>query len=135
MATKITRDVLESYLNCKYKGHLKLVGQVGTKTDYEIWNRATKQSQFRACGRSQPAYQVARLGGQRARRPFSTRAHVCVEQAGESGCGVKSGVRQLRPASACSACRYHRLGHRQMVVQAQVRSQQEDQCRAVKARP
>jgi len=36
MATKITRDVLESYLNCKYKGHLKLAGQVGTKVDYEI---------------------------------------------------------------------------------------------------
>src|SRR6516164_8637154 len=36
MATKITREVLESYLDCKYKGHLKLAGQVGTKTDYEI---------------------------------------------------------------------------------------------------
>jgi predicted RecB family nuclease len=35
MATKITRDVLEGYLNCKYKGHLKLVGQQGTKSDYE----------------------------------------------------------------------------------------------------
>ena len=36
MATKITRDVLESYLKCKYKGHLKLRGQVGTKADYEL---------------------------------------------------------------------------------------------------
>src|ERR1700683_1808209 len=35
MTTKITREVLESYLNCKYKGHLKLSGQEGTKTDYE----------------------------------------------------------------------------------------------------
>src|SRR6266404_6443063 len=35
MTIKITRDVLESYLNCKYKGHLKLTGQQGTKCDYE----------------------------------------------------------------------------------------------------
>src|SRR5262249_49324546 len=35
MTTKITRDVLESYLNCKYKGHLKLTGQQGTMGDYE----------------------------------------------------------------------------------------------------
>lgn len=27
MAAKITRDILESYLHCKYKGHLKLTGQ------------------------------------------------------------------------------------------------------------
>ena len=31
MATKITRDVIESYLNCKYKGHLKLTGESGTQ--------------------------------------------------------------------------------------------------------
>jgi hypothetical protein len=36
MAMKVTRDVLESYLNCKYKAHLRLAGQVGTKADYEI---------------------------------------------------------------------------------------------------
>ena len=35
MPTKIARDVLESYLNCKYKGYLKLTGQQGTKSDYE----------------------------------------------------------------------------------------------------
>src|SRR5580704_10299170 len=35
MPAKITRDVLESYLNCKYKGHLKLTGQQGTKSEYE----------------------------------------------------------------------------------------------------
>src|SRR5580692_1707232 len=35
MASKITRDVLESYLHCKTKGHLKLAGQQGTKCDYE----------------------------------------------------------------------------------------------------
>jgi predicted RecB family nuclease len=35
MPNKITRDVLESYLHCKYKGHLKLTGQQETKCDYE----------------------------------------------------------------------------------------------------
>jgi hypothetical protein len=35
MTTKITRDVLESYLHCKHKGHLKLTGKQGTKCDYE----------------------------------------------------------------------------------------------------
>jgi predicted RecB family nuclease len=36
MATKITRDIIESSLNCKYKGHLKLAGQQGTRSDYEL---------------------------------------------------------------------------------------------------
>ena len=31
----ITREILEGYLNCKYKGHLKLKGEQGTKSDYE----------------------------------------------------------------------------------------------------
>ena len=35
MTSKITCDVLESYLYCKYKGWLKLSGQEGTKSDYE----------------------------------------------------------------------------------------------------
>jgi predicted RecB family nuclease len=35
MATKITSDVLESYLHCKFKGYLKLAGQQGTKCDFE----------------------------------------------------------------------------------------------------
>jgi len=35
MSIKITRDVLESYLNCKYKGHFKLTGQQGTRCEYE----------------------------------------------------------------------------------------------------
>ena len=33
MATKITRDIIESSLNCKYKGHLKLTEQQGTSPD------------------------------------------------------------------------------------------------------
>jgi predicted RecB family nuclease len=32
---KITNEVLEGYLNCKYKGFLKLAGEQGTRSDYE----------------------------------------------------------------------------------------------------
>jgi predicted RecB family nuclease len=35
MATKITREVLEGYLHCKTKAHLKLAGQQGSRSDYE----------------------------------------------------------------------------------------------------
>ena len=35
MATKITRQILEAYLNCKTKAHLKLAGQHGVVSDYE----------------------------------------------------------------------------------------------------
>lgn len=35
MSARITRDVLESYVLCKYKSHLKLTEQQGTKSDYE----------------------------------------------------------------------------------------------------
>src|SRR5262245_24606446 len=35
MATKITSDVLESYLHCKFKGYLKLAAQEGTRGDFE----------------------------------------------------------------------------------------------------
>src|SRR5262245_23523596 len=35
MSAKITNEVLEGYLSCKYKGHLKLAGQAGTPSDYE----------------------------------------------------------------------------------------------------
>src|SRR5436305_14951462 len=34
MPAKITRDVLEAYLNCKYKGYLKLTGQQGVNSNY-----------------------------------------------------------------------------------------------------
>jgi predicted RecB family nuclease len=37
MREKITRDVLESYLACSYKCHLKLAGQQGSKSNYESW--------------------------------------------------------------------------------------------------
>ena len=36
MTLKITRDILEGYLNCKYKGWLRLSGKQGQKSDYEV---------------------------------------------------------------------------------------------------
>jgi predicted RecB family nuclease len=36
MATTITQHIIESCLNCKYKGHLQLAGEHGTKSDYEL---------------------------------------------------------------------------------------------------
>jgi predicted RecB family nuclease len=39
MATRITRDVIESDLNCKFKGHLKLAGEPGKLSDYELLMR------------------------------------------------------------------------------------------------
>src|SRR5262245_59542743 len=44
MATKITRDTIESYLNCKYKGHLRLTGASGTPSDYEAMTTAARAS-------------------------------------------------------------------------------------------
>jgi predicted RecB family nuclease len=44
MATKITRPVIESYLNCKYKGYLKLTGQGGTISDYEAMTAAARRA-------------------------------------------------------------------------------------------
>lgn len=35
MATKITLDVLDGYLSCKYKAHLRFAGQQGLTSDYE----------------------------------------------------------------------------------------------------
>jgi predicted RecB family nuclease len=43
MATKITREVLESYLHCKTKAHLKLAGQQGNVSDFEALLFATRQ--------------------------------------------------------------------------------------------
>ena len=44
MATKLTWDIIESYLNCKYKGHLKLTGESGTISDYEAMTTAARAS-------------------------------------------------------------------------------------------
>jgi hypothetical protein len=36
VATKITREILESHLKCRYKGHLKLAGEQGVRAEYEV---------------------------------------------------------------------------------------------------
>src|SRR3954452_18932894 len=43
MATRITNEILEAYLNCKTKGHLKLIGETGTKSDYEMMTEAASR--------------------------------------------------------------------------------------------
>jgi hypothetical protein len=43
VATKITREVLESYLHCKTKAYLKLAGQQGIRSDYEALLAETRQ--------------------------------------------------------------------------------------------
>ena len=43
MAPTITRDVVESYLNCRMKAHLKLLGNQGIKSDYEAFLLQTRQ--------------------------------------------------------------------------------------------
>jgi predicted RecB family nuclease len=54
----ITNEILEGYLNCKYKGHLKLAGERGTPSDYEAMTAATNQ----ASRETAIAKLVARLG-------------------------------------------------------------------------
>jgi predicted RecB family nuclease len=50
MATTITRDVIESYLRCPYKGHLKTVGEQGTRSEYELLLAASREeAKRRAC--------------------------------------------------------------------------------------
>ena len=41
---KITNEILEAYLNCKTKGHLKLVGEICTKSDYEAMTEAASRA-------------------------------------------------------------------------------------------
>jgi hypothetical protein len=43
-AMKITEEILGAYLNCKTKGHLKLVGETGTKSDYEAMTEAASRA-------------------------------------------------------------------------------------------
>jgi predicted RecB family nuclease len=72
MATKITRDIIESYLNCKYKGHLQLTGQHGTRSDYEAMTTAARaSSQEQAVARL-----VARFGGGGGSRGLTVTAAV-----------------------------------------------------------
>jgi predicted RecB family nuclease len=43
---KITNEVLEAYLNCKTKGYLKLVGEVGIQSDYEAMTTVTRRASW-----------------------------------------------------------------------------------------
>jgi predicted RecB family nuclease len=61
MAMKITKEVLEAHLNCKFKGHLKLVGEVGTRTDYEAMTTAA-----RAASREQAIAKLVARSGEEA---------------------------------------------------------------------
>jgi hypothetical protein len=60
MPGKITGDILEARLKCKYKAHLKLAGDQGEPHDYE---RLLKESRehVRACARHK---RIARHPGQ-----------------------------------------------------------------------
>jgi predicted RecB family nuclease len=55
---KITREVLEGYLNCKTKGRLKLAGEPGAKSDYE----AMTETAGRAAREETIAKLLARFG-------------------------------------------------------------------------
>ena len=44
MATRMTREVIEAYLNCKYKGHLMLAGKSGTRSDYMVMTAAASEA-------------------------------------------------------------------------------------------
>ena len=42
MATKITSDILESFLQCRYKSYLQLVGEQGMPSEYDQLRRGTR---------------------------------------------------------------------------------------------
>lgn len=54
----ITNEILEGYLNCKTKGQMRLDGETGTKSDYEVMTEAAS----RASRESSLAKLVARYG-------------------------------------------------------------------------
>ena len=43
MTMKITQDVIESYLHCRYKSYLKLAGEQGSLSDYEQFMRESRE--------------------------------------------------------------------------------------------
>jgi hypothetical protein len=42
MSAKITREILESYLTCRYKGSLQLAGERGVASDYDLLLRESR---------------------------------------------------------------------------------------------
>jgi hypothetical protein len=61
MTMKITNEILEGYLNCKFKGHLKLASEVGTRSDYEAMTSATS-----AASREQTIAKLVARSGEEA---------------------------------------------------------------------
>ena len=53
MAANITREILEAYLHCKTKAHLKLAGQQGSVSDYEALLTSNRQEVRRQAWRLQ----------------------------------------------------------------------------------
>ena len=64
---KITNEILEGQLNCKFKGHLKLAGEVGTRSDYEAMTTAA-----RATSREQAITKLVARSGVKGRRLASS---------------------------------------------------------------
>ena len=92
---KITNEVLEGYLNCKFKGHLKLAGEVGTKSDYEAMTTAA-----RAASREQAlAKLVARFGEGDACRGTAVTAATLKKGTTAVGGRQRSRTRACRSAS------------------------------------
>src|SRR5262249_62307614 len=56
----ITGETLEAYLNCRYKGHLKLTGQAGTPSDYEVLMKEVRAETLKRA----EVKLVARYGGE-----------------------------------------------------------------------
>ncbi|HEX4613023.1 MAG TPA: TM0106 family RecB-like putative nuclease, partial [Urbifossiella sp.] len=54
MSSRITAEVLEAFLHCRYKGHLTQAGQVGMRSDYEVLT-----AEQRAAVRQQAIEQIA----------------------------------------------------------------------------
>src|SRR5208337_1032013 len=58
----ISREVLEGYLSCKYKGHLKLKGEQGTKSDYEAMTSEWRiEHKRRACDKLASHYREGEI--------------------------------------------------------------------------
>ena len=95
MAMKITNEVLEAHLNCKSKGHLKLAGEVGTRSDYEAMTTAA-----RAASREQAlAKLVARFGEGAACRGTAVTAATLKQGATAAGGRRRSRTRACRSVS------------------------------------
>jgi putative CRISPR-associated protein (TIGR02620 family) len=72
MISRITRDVLESYLRCKYKGYLKWTGQQGIKSDQQRRDLDHPHIKIHADDRCAAGVQLARqIAGAAARIQYA----------------------------------------------------------------